>query len=102
VIFLRGPLTATEVASYTKLDKMTVSRAVKYLQNRKLIITENSPSDKRSRLLSVNKTGQQICQEVLPGLLSYQREVFSVLDDSEKQSFEAIYKKLMQKISELL
>ncbi len=53
-----GPVTASEIAEKFMLDKGHVSRMIKDLDDRKLVLRDTNPSDKRAFLLSVSEFGR--------------------------------------------
>lgn len=101
VVSLRSPTTAAEICKETRLDKMTVSRAVRYLIHRKLISIADNPDDRRSRHLNPSSNGREICDNVIPALEAYQSQVLDSLTEIEKITLEAIFFKLMHKIREI-
>jgi DNA-binding MarR family transcriptional regulator len=55
-----------EVSSLLAMDRTTLTAALKPLERRDLVIIEQDPDDKRSRLLSLTHGGQLLLAEAFP------------------------------------
>ncbi|MEP5760350.1 MAG: helix-turn-helix domain-containing GNAT family N-acetyltransferase [Litoreibacter sp.] len=55
---------ASDLAALLHLEKSSVSRLVQKLENDSLIVVEPDPSDRRSRVLSLTRDGQDLLGEV--------------------------------------
>lgn len=101
VIQAHQPVTAKSISAYTLLDKMTISRAVKILEKRKLVKTKPSGQDARSRLLSLTNTGQKIYDEVIPIAQDYESQLLETLTSVQKTALEKIIGNLMHGVRDL-
>jgi DNA-binding MarR family transcriptional regulator len=68
-------LTQQEIVARTKMDKVTVSRAAKVLEKRKLLERRPHDQDARSLSLSLTAAGRKVHAEVLPAALELEAEV---------------------------
>ncbi|MBV7257850.1 winged helix-turn-helix transcriptional regulator [Pacificimonas sp. WHA3] len=58
--------TQRDVAARTRMDKVTVSRAVQALSEKALVTRAANPADGRSQLLTLTKTGDAMYQRIMP------------------------------------
>jgi len=61
-----GERTAKELCDMARMDKSTVSRAVKSLLTRNLITAKENPKDKRASLLSLSVEGNRLHEQIVP------------------------------------
>ena len=88
-------LTATELASRTAMDKVTVSRAVQSLVDREHVTRTASQSDGRRSHLSLTASGSRIYHEIAPLALHYERAITSDLPPAEIQRLHEIMNSLL-------
>ncbi|PHR56802.1 MAG: MarR family transcriptional regulator [Robiginitomaculum sp.] len=88
-------ITAKEISKNTLLDKMTVSRSLRALEQRELIKLSASQIDARQRDITLTITGQDICNDVLPIAQDYEKALLGSLTESEIQALDSIAKKLI-------
>ncbi|PVX84278.1 MarR family winged helix-turn-helix transcriptional regulator [Paraburkholderia unamae] len=60
------PPAMKDVASLLAMDRTTLTAALKPLERRGLVVIEQDPEDKRSRLLSLTPEGHQLLNEAFP------------------------------------
>jgi DNA-binding MarR family transcriptional regulator len=71
-----GDLTQRDIVERTKMDKVTVSRAARSLEERELIRRAQNADDARSLRLSLTAAGRKVYVDVVPAALELEREVF--------------------------
>ncbi|MXO49866.1 MarR family transcriptional regulator [Erythrobacter gaetbuli] len=79
-----GPLTQRELSQLTLMDKVPVNRACKTLESRGLAERAPNAKDGRSHLLALTAEGRAVHAGIMPLALTIEREMFSVLDESEQ------------------
>ncbi len=91
-------VTAMDVADLTGLDKMSVSRALRGLEQRGRLQTQTLESDLRKRQLHVTPAGRALFDEVWP--LAQQREatLFADLPAAELAQLGAVLDKLVASV----
>lgn len=89
-----GAATQRQLAEATLMDKVAVNRACKVLEDRGLIGRKPNASDGRSHLLELTGEGRAIHDEVMPLALESEAEIFSVLNDDEREQFGRILRRL--------
>jgi DNA-binding MarR family transcriptional regulator len=75
---------ASEVASHTGLDKMSVSRAIAALDRHKRLTKREDPLDKRRTLLWLNAAGQRVFERVGTSAKARESQLFAGVADAEK------------------
>ncbi len=91
--------TATEIIGYTAMDKVTVSRAVKRLQEKGLAARQAHENDRRCALLSLTDSGWDIYRQVIPSALRYEQALLQKLSRQEQTQLQRLLLKL-QRIAE--
>ncbi len=76
-------ITAHRIVEVIGLDKGPVSRYVKNMQAKGLVQLEPNETDRRSQLLSLTCTGEELHDKVLPAALERERRFLSVLSEVE-------------------
>lgn len=101
IIYAHEPVTAKDISNFTLLDKMTISRAVKVLQKRRLVNVSTSGHDARSRMLSISKIGKEVYDQVIPFAQDYESRLLASLTNEQQLALQAIIKTLMRQSEEL-
>ncbi|MBU3077786.1 MarR family winged helix-turn-helix transcriptional regulator [Sphingomonas quercus] len=97
-----GPLMSIDVAQRTRMDKMTVSRAAAALVDRRLLVREANPGDRRSHLLSLSREGEDLYAEVAPAALRLEQQLLDGCSDDEVAGFVAMLHRLEQAAAALI
>ena len=101
IIHQHQPITAKQIGEKTRLEKMAISRSITRLIAKKLINKTSAANDGRAFLLSTNKKGDKIYNEILPLALSYENELLSALSKTELDKLYAMLNKLQDKAEKL-
>ncbi|RRS07549.1 MarR family transcriptional regulator [Pseudoalteromonas sp. J010] len=80
-------ITAAHICELANMDKSTVSRAIKQLQDRELIEMLVSSSDKRAKTIAVTERGRVLYQTLTPLALAWEAELLSCFSDEQKEKF---------------
>ena len=83
-------LTQQGIVAKTKMDKVTVSRAARSLEERKIVRREANEDDARSVRLSLTAEGRKIYVKVIPAALELERDVLRGLSAREVADLEAL------------
>mgnify|MGYP006276084183 CR=1 FL=1 len=87
-------LTAQGLCEATAMDKVTVSRAIRKLDQRGLVRRRRNPSDKRASDVTLSDDGQAIYAEVAPLALRYEQAMAEGLTADEREQLMALLGKL--------
>lgn len=88
-------VTASEIAAYTGLDKMSVSRTVATLERHGRVAKEGDPQDKRRVRLSLTPAGEALFEEIAQSAGARERQLFSAITADERHALAAIASKLI-------
>lgn len=80
------------------MDKVTVNRAAKALEDRGLIGRAPNAADGRSHHLALTATGRELYEQIVPMALSVEAEL---LASEEARGLEAMLAKLRARVAEL-
>lgn len=83
VLAERQSATQQELCAATRMDKVTISRAAIALADRGLVERAPNASDKRSHLLSLTASGQQLYAQVVPKAIAMEKELLADLSAKE-------------------
>lgn len=86
--------TQNELCAATKMDKVTISRAAIALAERGLVQRAPNPDDKRSHLLSLSASGQDLYAQVVPKALALEKDLLADFSESEVADFVAMLRRL--------
>lgn len=80
-------ITQATIGEWTRMDKVTVSRAAITLVSRKLVVRTPNPGDRRSHLLSLSPDGRALYAAVAPKALELERRIFAAFSKDELKRF---------------
>jgi DNA-binding MarR family transcriptional regulator len=82
----RGPMTAQAIVRVTLSHKSTISRAVAELEGRALIERVTDKTDKRAFTLRLTAKGRTLFAQLLPRVLSFEKELMQRFSSAETKS----------------
>jgi DNA-binding MarR family transcriptional regulator len=89
-------LTASEVCERTVMDKVTVSRAVNALLERRYLERVTDRNDRRKRPLRLaDPGGVDVLEAVIPHALRYQKVLLDGLSPAERETFRQLSARLL-------
>ena len=92
-----GVLNAKQIVSTTGMEKSKVSRAVKNLTTRGLIVQRRKEADNRARDLALTAAGLALYGDLVPHALAWEGELLDCLSVSEYRDFMYLLGKLRQR-----
>lgn len=93
--------TQRELVAATAMDKVTVNRASKALEDRGLIGRAPNAADGRSHHLALTETGRELYEQIVPLALSVEAELETILGSGEAKALETMLAQLRAKVAEL-
>ena len=90
--------TQRELVAATAMDKVTVNRASKALEDRGLIARAPNAADGRSHHLGLTDTGRELYEQIVPLALSVEAEL---VNSDEAKALEAMLARLRARVAEL-
>jgi DNA-binding MarR family transcriptional regulator len=95
VVNKRDPgITAKQICELANMDKSTVSRAIKHLEEKTLVRLAQHESDKRAMVVTVTDAGYALYQDLTPKALNWEGELLSCLQDDEQKQLKTLISKL--------
>lgn len=90
------PLSVSELARASNLDKGQASRAAQALVERKLVEKSFDPEDGRSVVLRLTEEGQRRWQAVMQLIVVRNEEIFGCLTETQRRQFSALLDQLIE------
>ncbi|MEA2899831.1 MAG: hypothetical protein QOJ84_5446 [Bradyrhizobium sp.] len=92
--FRNEACSAQYISHCTRTHKSTISRAVTALMRRQLVERVENADDRREFSLRMTRKGRALYEELIPRLLSKERDILSCLTADERASFAAALGKI--------
>lgn len=89
-----APLTASEVAARTAMDKVQVSRAIAALKAKGLALQATDPGDRRRTKLALSAAGKRAHARIVPLARAAEAKLLAGFDAEERQQLAALLEKL--------
>lgn len=90
----RGEQTQRDLVAASRMDKVTVNRAVKAMVDRGLINRLPGLRDARSHGLALSDAGDSLYREIVPAALAMDARISGVLNATEKTQLSALLLRL--------
>ncbi|WP_395376987.1 MarR family winged helix-turn-helix transcriptional regulator [Marinicella sp. W31] len=87
-------LNAKQIVSYSQMDKVRVSRTMKTLLDKRLILIDVDAQDARARNYRLSASGKKLVTAVIPAAESFEQRLYDALSKQERQSLDQIIHKL--------
>jgi len=94
-------LTAQALCEATAMDKVTVSRAIRSLDERGLVTRRRDAADRRASHVSLTTDGRAIYTEVAPLALAYETALLEGFSEEERAAFMALLDRLERRLDAL-
>ena len=94
-------MSAKEIAAYSSLEKMQVSRAISRLKKEGLIHQQENRDDRRFSRLSPSDRGMSTYKKIVPLVLAREEFILSALSEEEQQLLSELMDKVYNKAKEL-
>ncbi len=83
------------------MDKVSVSRAIRALDERGLVMRIRNKQDRRASDVSLTAEGQAIYAEVAPLALNYEKKLLEAFTDAERDQLMSLLDKLEAQLDEV-
>jgi DNA-binding MarR family transcriptional regulator len=84
------PTTQTHLVEHTKIDKMTVSKAIRNLEQDGLVVREPSITDSRATNVSFTAHGKKIIHKAVIAIENADDEFFSCLSEKQLDAYKSL------------
>ncbi|MBW1885341.1 MAG: MarR family transcriptional regulator [Deltaproteobacteria bacterium] len=85
---------ANELVERTRMDKVSVSRAVSALAADGRVLRRSDPTDRRRSLLRLSASGRSIYEKIVPLARRYEKELLGRLEPAERRALNALIEHL--------
>jgi DNA-binding MarR family transcriptional regulator len=93
--------TQRELVAATAMDKVTVNRACKTLEERALVSRVPNSSDGRSHNLALTDAGRSLYDQIVPEALQLEAELEKILGSGEAKQLEIMLAQLRARVIEM-
>ncbi len=97
----QGQLSAKDIGSYVRLEKMPVSRAIKELIAFGYLKQTPDLEDRRIMRLSLNDAGQRCYQDIVPQVQHQEERILDGLSERERKQYLKLTEKLLAHMKDL-
>ena len=94
----KGELNPKEIAQQTSMDKAKVSRAIKELSTKRLVLKRGDDSDNRAYRLRLSDGGFALYRKIVPLALAWEAGLLGALDATEYRDLLRIINKLARHV----
>jgi DNA-binding MarR family transcriptional regulator len=95
-------MTGKAIGAHTHMHKTKVSRAVAFLEQRKLVVRRANREDMREAFLSLTTAGRAIYRELAPHALDFAQRLTEILTPADAEAFSRALKQLTARSAELV
>src|SRR5580704_9833189 len=97
-----GVMTGKAIGAHTHMHKTKVSRAVAFLERRKLIARRINRADMRESFLSLTAAGRATYEELAPDALDFARRLTDILTSEDREAFHRALQQITARSAELV
>jgi len=93
--------TAKELTHKSQMDKVRVSRTMKSLLLKELILEKTCLEDARARRYDLTKNGRKLINKLIPKALDFENAMIKTLSDKELKTFKNCITTLNQQVDKI-
>jgi DNA-binding MarR family transcriptional regulator len=97
-----GIMTGKAIGAHTHMHKTKVSRAVAYLEKRKLVIRRANREDMREAFLSLTAAGRAMYEELAPHALDFAHRLTEILSPADREAFHRALRTLTERAAKFV
>lgn len=86
----KGAISAQELSHCLSSDKVTISQCLKVLENKGFIARVSNPQDKRSKLIEIQDSARNYCQEIKKIEIAFNNNLNEPYTEEQMQQFNKI------------
>ncbi|KZN61114.1 hypothetical protein N473_22495 [Pseudoalteromonas luteoviolacea CPMOR-1] len=90
--------TAKQICELANMDKSTVSRAIKQLEQKQFLRLNQHPDDKRATVIECTDMGFDLYKQLTPKALEWEQTLLENFSEGEKRTFKALIEKLSKSV----
>jgi DNA-binding MarR family transcriptional regulator len=96
-----GMMTGKAIGAHSHMHKTKVSRAVAFLERRKLLARKANRADLRESFLTLTPAGRAMYEDLAPIALDFAKRLFEVVDPTDRTAFERAVDRLTERSAKL-
>ncbi len=85
-----GRLTSRDIGEFSQMHKTMVSRAVRDLDRRGLVIRAENRDDRREAFVDLTEAGRQIYQRIVPLALAFEDRLMAEVGAADRAAFSRV------------
>ena len=97
-----GVMTGKAISTASQMHKTKVSRAVAFLERRKLVSRRANRADMRETFLSLTPAGRKIYDDLVPEAMDFARRLLDVVDPADRAALDRALTQLTVRSAELV
>jgi MarR family transcriptional regulator for hemolysin len=86
----KEPATQSHLVEHAKIDKMTVSKAIRKLEQEGFVLREQSSSDSRATNVRFTAKGRKVIQKAIVAIENADEEFFSCLTEKQLETYKSL------------
>ena len=86
----KEPITQAHLVEHAKIDKMTVSKAIRKLEKNGLVLRESSPTDSRAVNVRFTAQGRKLIQKAIVAIENADEDFFSCLNEKKLMAYKSL------------
>lgn len=90
--------TAKQICELANMDKSTVSRAIKQLEQKQFLRLNQHPNDKRATVIECTDMGFDLYKQLTPKALEWEQALLENFSEGEKDTLKKLISKLSQSV----
>lgn len=95
-LYLAGkPLTPTEITAFAYRTPGAITNVLDHLERKKLLERHQNEKSRRSILITLTPSGQNIIEELFPQHVAMENAMLNVLPEDEKEQLRSLLKKVL-------
>ncbi len=95
------PTSVTELTNYSGMDKVTVSRSVREMVDKKLLVRVLDKHDRRRSTITLSEDGKRIYEQIAPAAVEFEKCLLSVLGEAETAALQDMVDRLLDRATVL-
>ena len=86
----KEPITQAHLVEHAKIDKMTLSKAIRKLEKDGLVLRESSPTDSRAVNVRFTAQGRKLIQKAIVAIENADEDFFSCLNEKKLMAYKSL------------
>jgi len=86
----KEPTTQAHLVEHAKIDKMTISKAIRRLEDDGLVLREGSSTDNRATNVRFTAQGRKVIQKAIVAIENADEEFFSCLTEKQLAAYKSL------------